>query len=272
MANETTKLNPSVWQMVKDNIWSRHPVLVQGLALAPALVASTSAMNALALTLMLTCLTMPVAVFASLVGTKLPKWLRVPLYVLLAALAYWPVYQLILQFYPAMNTNLGVFLPLLTVSSFIYTKAEKRGLYLPPHKALLDAFLGGLSFGLLVFIVGSAREIFGAGRFMGLPVSFIKAPMNALLLPFAGFVIAAFLAAMIQYFKVKKNPDAATLWESDLLWDGAEVLDPDHAPKDVQQRLEELVAADEMAAQPSAEATIQPTAPLADDADEEVAK
>ncbi len=203
---------PSVTQIFSRNFLFAHPVLIRGLALAPALVASIDARNSLVLTFMLLILSLPGSLFASFVGDRLPKFLRVPIYVLLAAAAYIPAYLILEKIPYTVFGNLGVFLPLLVVSSFVYNRAEKESLTLPWYLALLDTLCGALSFGIFSFILGSIREIFGAGHFFGIPVNVPS--HSGLLLPFAGFILAGFLAALIQslirYLRQHKEQQQST--------------------------------------------------------------
>ena len=194
---------PRVRDIAGRNFFFAHPVLIRGMALAPALVASVDARNSLLLTIALLILTLPASLFASLARDRVPKFIRVPIYVLLAAAAYIPAYFLLSVFPYPVFTNLGVFLPLLTVSSFVYGKAEKESLTLPVHLALLDTLFGVLSFGIFAFILGSFREIFGAGHFLGIPLNIT--PQPGLLLPVAGFIIAGFAGAGLQFVIHRMN-------------------------------------------------------------------
>jgi len=196
-AKEDTLRHPKVKELFIRNFFTAHPVLIRGLALAPAMIATTDARNSVILTACLFWLTLFPTVFATLVRDKLPKFLRVPCYVLLASLAYIPAFLFLSSLsYPAY-TNLGIFLPTMVVSSFVYAKAEKESRTLPLHLALLDTLLGCLSFGFFVFLLGSLREIAGSGHFFGIPLNVPTEP--GVLLPFAGFLLVGLLSALYQF-------------------------------------------------------------------------
>ncbi|MFQ8600228.1 MAG: Rnf-Nqr domain containing protein [Oscillospiraceae bacterium] len=71
-------------------LFSNNPVLIRGLAMVPVIVVSNTLRNAVAISIVIACMALPVHLITNFFGGKIPRWFRVPAYVLLLAALYRP--------------------------------------------------------------------------------------------------------------------------------------------------------------------------------------
>ena len=105
-----------------DLILSQNPVLVTGLALAPAVVGSFTAKNGLGLSLVFAMVTIPVLVLASALGyvkEKMPAFTRVICYVLLASLMLIPARALAGKIATNLFDSLGMYFSMIAVNTVL---------------------------------------------------------------------------------------------------------------------------------------------------------
>jgi electron transport complex protein RnfE len=102
---------------------------------------------------------------------------------------------------PDINKSLGLFIPLIVVNCIILGRAEAFACKNNPLSSFFDGIGIGLGFTLALTILGSMRELFGAGSIFG----FILVPeaYNILLfvLPPGAFITLGFIIAIVNKLK-----------------------------------------------------------------------
>ncbi|MBC8570424.1 Rnf-Nqr domain containing protein [Zongyangia hominis] len=177
----------------------RNPILICGFALAPAIMITTSLKNSVAMTLAFLVVTLPTLVAASLIKSRLPQWLRTVLYALIASVFYIPALALVRQVHPLGVDLMGIYLPLVVINSVVLSRAERFARRNQPQWALIDGLCYTVGFGFVLCVLGVLRELIGAGSIWGVSLG-LDQRTPAVLLPFAGFMLVAFLAAGAQFF------------------------------------------------------------------------
>ena len=110
------------------------------------------------------------------------------------------VAMLIDQIETGLVYKLGIYLPLLVTNSLIVQKSETRFRKAPSKgKMVLDLLLQMVGFTIVACLVGAIRELLGRGTLWGYQIGMEIAP--AVLLPFAGFMMIAFLSAIVNRIK-----------------------------------------------------------------------
>jgi electron transport complex protein RnfE len=192
-----------------------NPVLRLVLGLCPTLAVTTSVRNAIG---------MGFAVIFVLVGSNfvisalrkiIPDRVRIPAFITVIA-GFVTLVQLIMQAYvPALNTALGIFLPLITVNCIILARAEMFA----SKNAVLPSVIDGIGMGsgylAAVVAMGTIREILGNGTFMDIPLPGISAggyfePMLVLILPPGGFFVFGILVGIAQRLSEKMNKKSSS--------------------------------------------------------------
>jgi len=181
---------------VKEN-----PVFIMALGLCPTLAVTSSVENAigmgLAATFVLTCSNMII----SLIKNLIPDKIRIPCFIIVIA-SFVTIVDLSMNAYkPEIHKSLGLFIPLIVVNCIILGRAEafaSKNKLLP---SLLDGLGMGLGFTLALVLIGSIREILGAGLWLGMkvmPDAYIDSPMLVAILAPGAFIIMGLLMGLIK--------------------------------------------------------------------------
>ncbi len=100
----------------------------------------------------------------------IPAKVRIPAYIVLIA-SFVTVVQLCMEAYTFdLYKALGIFIPLIVVNCIILGRAEAFAGRNPILPSLVDGAGMGLGFTLSLFVLGSVRELFGAGSILGVGI------------------------------------------------------------------------------------------------------
>ena len=187
-------------------IFFRNPVLVLGLVIGQLAAGDTSLQNGVALSVTYFFISVAVLVFASVIGKKLPGWLKVVCYALLSAAMLIPSYFICAGFSATIYDSLGIYPALLAVSTVPIVYSSK----LAENQTPLCAFANGIcisaGFAATAIVLGAAREFFGSGSLWGFKIA--EASFPAVKLPFWGFILLGFMAAIVNWIKeLIKKPE-----------------------------------------------------------------
>lgn len=190
--------------LLKDN-----PIFVQLIGMCPTLAVTTSAENGIGMGLATTAVLIMSNVFISVLRKLVPDKIRIPIFVVVIA-SFVTIVSMLLQAYlPALNDSLGLFIPLIVVNCLILARAEafafKNGLV----ASALDGVGMGLGFTIALTILGSIREIFGAGtifQFALFGAGF--KPALIMILPPGAFLTLGLLLALVNVLKTRKGKEA----------------------------------------------------------------
>ena len=197
-------------------LFSKNPVLVLGLVIGQLAGGCTTLQNGVALSVTYLFITVPVLVFASAIGKKLPDWSKVVCYALLSAAMLVPSYFVCGTISSTIFDSLGIYPALLAVSTvpIVYSLkiAEKQSVSV----AAVNGVFISLGFALTAIILGAAREFFGNGSLWGFKIA--EASFPAVKLPFWGFILLGFMAAIINWIKdIIKKPEYVSVSEEENL-------------------------------------------------------
>lgn len=187
----------SYFNEFKKGIWQKNPVLVLNLGLCPALAVTTSVINALWMALATTFVLVFSNILVSMLKNYIPFRVRIPVYITIIA-SFVTIVELTLNaFYPGIYKSLGIYIPLITVNCLILGRAEefasKNGVFV----SALDGLGLGAGFTLILFFLGSVREILGTNTFFGYTVIQGIHPSSMMILaPGAFFTLGIMLWGM----------------------------------------------------------------------------
>lgn len=175
----------------------RHPLLMMGCFLTPAVVAVVNLRAAVALTIMIAVVCVPTYVVMNLVGGRLTPLWRVVCAPLLASVFFIPAWYITGACFPEMAERLGFYLPILVMDIFFTSRCSVLAPRVKLQWVLLDVVSCCLAIGSAFCVIGVLREYLGNGTIWNITVHYHET-VPAALLPFAGFMIVAFLAAGAQ--------------------------------------------------------------------------
>lgn len=196
--NQRRRIHRSWLRAFREGIFFRNPVLTTGAGLYFVLAGSQTMGRAMALSLLTVCLMLPACAVGSLLGRRIAYWLRLPLALLISALAAIPAQMLVQWAFPQTATEWG-FLGLLSISNAVVLVRASR--YAPEKSfgaAISDALGCAAGFALLLFILAA---VWSALYGMELPdqTSFSRAPVMI------GLLVLACLAAAVQYVQNRRE-------------------------------------------------------------------
>lgn len=193
---EAKRQHPLLREFTKGII-RENPVLRLVLGCCATLAVTTAASNAIgmgaATTFVLVCSNAAI----SLLRNVIPSKVRIPAFITIIA-GFVTVVQLFIKaFSPALDTALGVFLPLIVVNCIILGRAEMFASKNKVLPSILDGLGMGVGFTAAMLCMGMIRELLGAGTVFGIPIlSGFMEPIIIFLLPPGGFFVFGMLVAL----------------------------------------------------------------------------
>lgn len=187
-------------------IIKQNPVLVSLLGMCPTLAVTGQAVNGLGMGLATTFVLLCSNIIISLLKNVIPKSVKLPCYIVIIAGFVTIVEFLLHGFIPDLYDSLGTFLSLITVNCIILGRAEmfaSKNKLLP---SIMDALGMGLGFTLALFLMGSLREIFGSGSWLGMNIPLNITPMGVFIMPAGGFFVLGCIIAFVNKLADKKPP------------------------------------------------------------------
>ena len=161
MSNKNSKI-----KILTNGILNENPVLRLVLGTCPTLAVTTMAANGIGMGLAATFVLICANVVISALRNIIPGQVRIPCYITVIAGFVTLVQMIVKAFIPSLDASLGVFLPLIVVNCIILGRAEmfasKNGIF----DSALDGLGMGIGFTITLTIMGSIREILGAGTWM----------------------------------------------------------------------------------------------------------
>lgn len=188
-------------------IIKENPTLVTLLGMCPTLAVTTMAENGIGMGLATTFVLVGSNIVISLLKNVIPKTVRLPSYIVIIA-GFVTIIDFLLKAYiPSLHSALGIFLPLITVNCIILGRAEVFASKNSVWKSILDAVGMGIGFTLALFTMGSIREIFGSGSWMGITLPLItNNPMTVFIMPAGGFFVLGMIIAIVNKIANRKPP------------------------------------------------------------------
>ena len=201
MANEkkgffSVFLNGLIWE---------NPTFTLMLGMCPTLAVTTSAINGLGMGLSSLVVLAISNVVISLLRKVIPDEVRLPAFIVIVA-SFVTVVELLMEAYmESLYASLGIYIPLIVVNCIILGRAEAYASKNPPLLSLFDGLGMGLGFTIALVIIGSIRELLGAGSIFGFalpgnfePIAFfVRAP--------GAFLVLAVVVAIMNAVGIKNR-------------------------------------------------------------------
>ncbi len=190
-------------ERIYNGIIKENPTFVIMLGMCPTLAVTATGNNGLYMGLTTTAVLAASNLLISALRKLIPDKVRIPAYIVVVA-SLVTIVQLLLEAYvPVVNELLGIYIPLIVVNCIILGRAEA---YAAKHSIGLSLFDGigmGLGFTVALTIIGSVRELIGAGTIFSYkitPASF--EPISIFVLAPGAFFVLAVLTALQNRLKL----------------------------------------------------------------------
>lgn len=196
--------SPDYFYEFVKGIIKENPTLVGLLGMCPTLAVTATVKGSLGMGLSTMFVLICSNLLISLIKNLIPKSVRLPAYIVIIA-GFVTIVKLVLaRFLPPVSELLGVYLDLITVNCIILGRAEMFASKNKPLASVLDGAGMGLGFTLALFLMGTLREIIGAGSWFGLDIPFITNPVTLIARPAGGFFTLGIIIALVGVITNKK--------------------------------------------------------------------
>ncbi len=156
-------MSKSYRELALDGLWNNNPATVQILGLCPLLAVTGSVVNAMGLGLATLVVLMGSNACVSLIRNYVTDAVRLPAFVMIIA-AMVTVIEMLMQAYTfELYEILGIFIPLIVTNCAVLGRADafaSKNAVLP---SMVDGFMMGLGFLVILLILGGMRELVGQG-------------------------------------------------------------------------------------------------------------
>ena len=193
------------WERIYNGIIKENPAFILMLGMCPTLAVTTSAINGLGMGLSSLVVLAISNVVISLLRKVIPDEVRLPAFIVIVA-SFVTVVELLMEAYmESLYASLGIYIPLIVVTCIILGRAEAYASKNPPLLSLFDGLGMGLGFTVALVIIGSVRELLGAGSIFGIalpgnfePIAFfVRAP--------GAFLVLAVVVAIMNAVGIKNR-------------------------------------------------------------------
>ena len=193
----------------------QNPVTLQILGICSALAVTTSLETALTMSGALTVVLVMSAGLISVIRRHIPDSIRLIVQIVIVASLVIVIDQILQAYLFEISQRLSVFVSLITTNCLVLGRTESFSRHNPPLRSMVDALGNGLGYSLALTVIGSIRELFGAGSLLGWQVLPTVdqggwfTPLNLMLLaPSAFFLLGGLVWAIRSVF-----PDQAEALE-----------------------------------------------------------
>lgn len=160
-------------ELIKDGLWTNNPALVQVLGLCPLLAVTGTVVNGIGLGLATLLVLVGSNLSVSMIRNFVSESVRLPAFVMIIA-SFVTCAELLMQaFTYELYEILGIFIPLIVTNCAILGRADAFASRNPILPSVLDGFMMGLGFLLVLIVLGGIRELIGQGTlFTGMDLIF----------------------------------------------------------------------------------------------------
>ena len=189
-----------------NGILKENPTLVLFLGMCPTLAVTTSALNGLGMGVSTMLVLIFSNIFISLLRNFIPEKVRIAAYVVIIA-SFVTVVEMLLKAYAlSISNSLGIYIPLIVVNCIILGRAEAYASKNNVLNSAIDGLSMGLGFTIALTIIGTVREILGAGSFFGISLfGSIFQPISIMIMPPGAFLTLGLILTVINIIKIKKS-------------------------------------------------------------------
>lgn len=185
--------------LLVDPLVDNNPITLQVLGICSSLAVTSSLKVAMVMALAVTLVTAFSSLFISMLRNQIPSSIRIIVQMVIIASLVIVVDQLLKAYAFEISKTLSVFVGLIITNCIVMGRAEAFAMKNPPIASFIDGVGNGLGYGLILFLVGVVRELFGSGSLFGFTILETVnnggwyVPNGMLLLPPSAFFVIGLL-------------------------------------------------------------------------------
>ena len=194
------------FKIFKNGLVDENPTFAQLLGMCPTLAVTTSAINGMGMGLATTTVLIGSNLAISLLRKVIPDKIRIPAFVVVIA-TFVTIIDMFMHAYAFdLYKSLGLFIPLIVVNCLILGRAEAYASKNSIVPSIVDAVGMGLGFTIALTILGTIREILGAGSIFGFNMlGEAFKPVLVMILPPGAFLALGLLIGLVNVISKKKT-------------------------------------------------------------------
>ncbi|MGI6213063.1 MAG: electron transport complex subunit RsxE [Christensenellales bacterium] len=178
------------FDVLKNGIIKNNPTFRLVLGTCPTLAVTTSAINGFSMGIATSFVLIFSNILISLLRKTIPDKVRIPAFIMVIATFTTIVEMVMRKFVPALYNALGLFIPLIVVNCILLARAESFASVNPVTDSALDGLGMGIGFTLSLTLLGTVRELIGAGSVFGYEIGFLQIyKMSVFVLPAGAFFV-----------------------------------------------------------------------------------
>ncbi len=187
----------------------KNPVTLQVLGICSALAVTTSLSTSLVMSGALIFVLALSNVTISVIRNHIPPTIRLIIQITIIASLVIIVDQLLQAYWFDMSKRLSVFVGLIVTNCIVLGRAEAFAMKNTPLRSLQDGLGNGFGYSLILVIVGTFRELLGAGTLFGVPILIAVSdggwftPIGLMALPASAF----FLLGLVVWWVRSRHPE-----------------------------------------------------------------
>ncbi|MDD5680298.1 MAG: electron transport complex subunit E [Candidatus Omnitrophica bacterium] len=192
-------------QEFTKGITIENPTFGLVLGLCPTLAVSTSVINAIGMGAAATFVLLGSNIIISSLRKLIPDQIRIPCFIVIIA-TFVTINEMVMKaFFPALNTALGIFVPLIVVNCIVLGRAEAFACKRPVMDSIFDALGMGAGFTIALVIIAAIREAMGAGTLLGINLARGFQPVAMMILAPGALLTMGLLIGLVNYWHIKRQ-------------------------------------------------------------------
>ena len=189
---------------------SENPVTLQILGICSALAVTTSLQTAMVMSAALTSVLVLSSATISLIRHHIPPVIRLIVQIVIISSLVVVADEFLQAFAFEVSRQLSIFVGLIVTNCLVLGRAEAFASRNPVWPSMLDALGNGLGYSLVLIIVGTIRELLGAGTLLGFVILPTRdaggwfEPLGLMQLAPSGFFIIGLLVWAIRSWRAEQ--------------------------------------------------------------------
>lgn len=157
-------------ETILNPLWKGNPISVLVLGICSSLAVTVELKGACVMALSVTLVTALSSFVCSLIRKTIPNRVRIIIQLVVVALMVILVDQVLKAYAYGIDKQLSVYIGLIITNCIVMGRIEAFALGNKPLPSLIDGFMNGLGYGLILIVVGFFRELLGSGTLFGFDV------------------------------------------------------------------------------------------------------
>ena len=198
---------PTIKEVLLNPIFNNNPIGLQILGICSALAVSSNLKTPLVMSLALTLVTGFSNLFISMIRSQIPSSIRMIVQMVIIASLVIVVDQVLKAYAYSLSKQLSVFVGLIITNCIVMGRAEAFAMQNPPVLSFFDGIGNGLGYSAMLIVLGTVRELFGAGKLLGYEIIPVVndggwyQPNGLLLLPPSAFFLIGLIIWALRSWK-----------------------------------------------------------------------